>query len=54
MKTLDTLLPANSSERRTLADIIFAKLDSGEVGSAAAVQTAPQGNFDHMHREEQI
>jgi len=42
MKTLDTLLPTNSGERRTLADIIFAKLDSGEVGNAAIVQKVPQ------------
>ena len=44
MKTLDALLPANSGERRTLADIIFAKLDSGEIGDAAVVQKVPQGN----------
>jgi len=44
MKTLDALLPANSAERRTLADIIFAKLDSGEVGNAAAVQKISQIN----------
>jgi hypothetical protein len=46
MKTLDTLLPANSSERRTLADIIFAKLDSGEVGDAAVVQKVSQVNHE--------
>jgi essential nuclear protein 1 len=47
MKTLDTLLPANSGERRTLADIIFAKLDSGEVGNVAVVQKVSQGNHDN-------
>lgn len=38
MKTLDALLPTNSGERRTLADIIFAKLDSSKVTDAAVVQ----------------
>jgi hypothetical protein len=27
---MDALLPSNSGERRTLADIIFSKIDSGE------------------------
>jgi essential nuclear protein 1 len=45
MKTLDALLPANSGERRTLADIIFAKLDSSEVGDAAVVRRVSQ--IDH-------
>jgi essential nuclear protein 1 len=44
MKTLDALLPANSGERRTLADIIFAKLDSGEVRDAAVVQNVSRGD----------
>lgn len=30
LRTLDALLPANAGERRTLADIILAKLESGE------------------------
>ncbi|KAI9063423.1 cell adhesion protein byn-1 [Trametes sanguinea] len=35
MKTLDALLPANAGERRTLADIIFSKLDNLESGKPA-------------------
>jgi hypothetical protein len=30
LETLDALLPANAGERKTLADVIFAKLDSKE------------------------
>ena len=30
LETLDALLPANAGERKTLADLIFAKLDSNE------------------------
>ncbi|EPT03099.1 hypothetical protein FOMPIDRAFT_1047090 [Fomitopsis schrenkii] len=33
LKTLDALLPANAGERRTLADIIFSKLDDMESGT---------------------
>ncbi|KAF5393617.1 hypothetical protein D9757_000408 [Collybiopsis confluens] len=40
MQTLDTLLPHNSGERKTLADIIFAKLDSS--GNAAVIQKVAQ------------
>ena len=32
MKALDAMLPANAGERRTLADIIFSKLDNLEAG----------------------
>lgn len=46
MKTLDALLPANSGERRTLADIIFAKLDSGDAGDAAVVQKVSQEDYE--------
>ncbi|KAF9569439.1 cell adhesion protein byn-1 [Agrocybe pediades] len=42
MEALDTLHPANAGERKTLADLIFAKLDSGEVTSAAAIQKVHQ------------
>ncbi|KAH9482459.1 hypothetical protein JR316_0004559 [Psilocybe cubensis] len=42
METLDALLPANAGERKTLADLIFAKLDSGEVTSTAAIQKVHQ------------
>ncbi|PCH41601.1 cell adhesion protein byn-1 [Wolfiporia cocos MD-104 SS10] len=40
MKTLDALLPANAGERRTLADIIFAKLDEVESGKTTVIRTA--------------
>ena len=40
MQTLDALLPANAAERRTLADIIFSKLDG-----AATIQKVDQGMF---------
>jgi essential nuclear protein 1 len=43
METLDALMPANAGERRTLADIIFAKLDSVEAGNAAVIQKVKQG-----------
>lgn len=39
MQTLDALLPANTTERRTLADIIFAKLEEQE----GLVVAAPSG-----------
>ncbi|KAJ3503271.1 hypothetical protein NLJ89_g8507 [Agrocybe chaxingu] len=42
MEALDALHPANAGERRTLADLIFAKLDSGEVNSTAAIQKVHQ------------
>ena len=45
METLDALLPANAGERKTLADLIFAKLDSKEFTSNAAVQKVYQGEY---------
>ncbi|KAF8204826.1 cell adhesion protein byn-1 [Pholiota molesta] len=42
METLDAFLPANAGERKTLADLIFAKLDSGEVVSTAAIKKVHQ------------
>ncbi|KDR83487.1 hypothetical protein GALMADRAFT_219315 [Galerina marginata CBS 339.88] len=42
METLDALLPSNAGERKTLAELIFAKLDSGEVTSTAAIQKVHQ------------
>ncbi|KAH7916148.1 Bystin-domain-containing protein [Hygrophoropsis aurantiaca] len=42
IQTLDTLLPANSGDRRTLADVIFAKLESGQTGNAAVIQKVQQ------------
>ena len=46
MQTLDALLPPSSGERKTLADLIFAKLDSGETEEGGVVRfktTAQQG-----------
>ena len=43
MEALDAFLPANAGERKTLADLIFAKLDSGEVTSTAAIKKVHQG-----------
>ncbi|KXN86303.1 hypothetical protein AN958_10165 [Leucoagaricus sp. SymC.cos] len=42
LHTLGALLPANTSERRTLADVIFAKLDNAEGNAAAAIQKVEQ------------
>ncbi|KJA24624.1 hypothetical protein HYPSUDRAFT_38694 [Hypholoma sublateritium FD-334 SS-4] len=42
MEALDAFLPANAGERKTLADLIFAKLDSGEVTSTAAIKKVHQ------------
>ena len=48
MKALDAMLPSNAGERRTLADIIFAKLDNLE---SAQVDTAQheQGHQGELH-----
>jgi len=42
METLDALLPANAGERRTLADIIFSKLESGERENPAIIKKSHQ------------
>ncbi|KAJ3878777.1 Bystin-domain-containing protein [Lentinula edodes] len=42
METLDALLPHNPGERKTLADIIFAKLDSHGTQNTAAIQKVQQ------------
>ncbi|KAG2151825.1 Bystin-domain-containing protein [Suillus cothurnatus] len=42
IQALDALLPSNSSERRTLADIIFAKLESGETNGINVMQKVQQ------------
>ncbi|KAH9843704.1 cell adhesion protein byn-1 [Rhodofomes roseus] len=42
LKTLDALLPANAGERRTLADIIFAKLDDMESGKTTVIRKVEQ------------
>lgn len=43
METLDVLHPADVTERRTLADIIFAKIDSAEPSSTAVIKKVQQG-----------
>ncbi|KAJ8698269.1 snoRNA-binding rRNA-processing protein, variant 2 [Pleurotus ostreatus] len=45
MQTLDALLPPSSTERRTLADIIFSKLEQGESGNSAVIQKVQQGCY---------
>jgi essential nuclear protein 1 len=47
IQALDALLPSNSGERRTLADIIFAKLESGETNGVNVMQKVQQG-MDHI------
>ncbi|KAJ7087239.1 Bystin-domain-containing protein [Mycena belliarum] len=42
LETLDALHPHNAGERRTLADIIFAKLESGETENAAVIKKVQQ------------
>lgn len=48
MDTLDALLPKNAGERKTLADIIFAKLESGETTGGAAVIKQAQQSQSHV------
>jgi len=38
METMDALLPSNAGERRTLADLIFAKLDGAEPGKKTVIR----------------
>ena len=40
---MDALLPDNSGERRTSADIIFAKLESGMTNGVNVMQKVQQG-----------
>lgn len=40
---LDTLLPHNSGERRTLADVIFSKLENSKSGNVSVIQKIQQG-----------
>lgn len=42
MQALDSLLPHNAGERKTLADMIFAKLD-GTADMTAVIKDVPQG-----------
>lgn len=42
METLDALHPHNAGERKTLADLIFAKLDDQSGGSVAQIQRVQQ------------
>lgn len=41
---MSALLPPNSGERRTLADVIFAKLDNPETSTVATIQKVQQGS----------
>lgn len=45
MKTLDALLPSNAGERRTLADIIFSKIEDAEMQTekSTVIQKKYQG-----------
>jgi essential nuclear protein 1 len=47
MSTLDALLPSNTTERRTLADLIFAKIDetetAGDSGNTAFINASKHG-----------
>ena len=45
MKALDAMLPANAGERRTLADIIFSKLDNLEAGKPDVAPEKRHGAF---------
>ena len=40
---LDTLLPPNAGERRTLADDIFSKLENSKPGNVTVIQKVQQG-----------
>jgi essential nuclear protein 1 len=42
---MDALLPANVGERRTLADIIFAKLDDAEAGKKIVIKAGRGSSF---------
>lgn len=49
MKALDVMLPTNAGERRTLADIIFSKLDNLEAGKPDAALEKRHGTSSlHM------
>jgi hypothetical protein len=37
MQALDALLPSNTNERRTLAELIFAKIEDAEANAGTAV-----------------
>lgn len=45
------MLPSSVSERKTLADLIFAKLDSGEISTTAAIQKVHQGGISPWKTE---
>ena len=48
MQTLDSLLPKSSGDRRTLADVIFAKLQEGETANnVAVIQKSQRGTTCH-------
>lgn len=43
MKTLDALLPPNAGERKTLADMIFSKLEESEAKNPSIALPHRQG-----------
>lgn len=43
LRALDTLLPPNSGERRTLADVIFSKLENSKPETMTVIQKVQQG-----------
>jgi essential nuclear protein 1 len=47
LRTLDALLPSNAGERRTLADIIFSKLEGAEEEEekTTAIQKTQRGKL---------
>jgi essential nuclear protein 1 len=54
METLDALLPSNAVVRKTLADVIFAKLESGEIGNAAVIQKSHQSIIKNAFMEKSL
>ena len=53
MKTMDALLPANQVERRTLADMIFSKLNEVETGQKTVIRVG-RGHSSSIRRHELI
>ena len=49
MKTMDVLLPTNQVERRTLADMIFSKLNEVESGQKTVIKVG-RGHSSSVRR----
>ena len=49
MKTMDALLPTNQVERRTLADMIFSKLNEVESGQKTVIKVGRGHPFSVRH-----